>query len=108
MSERLVRRFKDTDLAEVAGVLVPLERVRHDGAHVDVTTEVTRQVAEVGALLNNRASALRLVPPVRLQDRVVGVGVARNGSHDGKVVVLDDLLHHLGGLEVAKHVPGSR
>ena len=108
MSERQVRRSSNTDLAEVAGVLVPLERMRHDGAHVDVTTEVARQVAKVGALLNNRASALRLVPPIRLQNRVVGVGVTRNGSHDGEVVVLDDLLHHLRGLEVAKHVPGAR
>ena len=47
----------DLLLRELAGLLIPLERVRNDGRDVDVATEVARQVAEVGALLDDGTGA---------------------------------------------------
>jgi len=73
----------------------------------------------MSTLLNNRSHIDRLVPPCWLGNSLVGCGldlqlrsmprkpktyVSRVGSHDGKVVVVDDLLHVLNTSEVSKHV----
>ena len=47
---------------------------------------------------------LGLVPPVGFGDGFVRAGVASDDGHDGEVVFLDDLLHHLDYFQVSMHV----
>jgi len=46
-------------LAQVSGILIPLEGVGGDGGDVNVAPKVSRQVAEVGALLDDRPVTVR-------------------------------------------------
>lgn len=129
------------DLGKLSGLLVPLDRLgtgqmsvlvavvgglnpinSHDRVDVDITTEVTRQITEVGSLLNDGTHVDRLVPPCGLGDCFVGAGldvsvsfissswrrgsthVTSVGRHDGKVVLVYNLLHLLDTTEVSEHV----
>lgn len=82
----------------------------HDRVNLNITTEVSGQITEMGTLLNDGSHIDRLVPPCWLGDSLVSGGllvsttpdsrrsetyVSSIGSHDGKVVVVDDLLHVL-------------
>lgn len=75
-----------------------------DRRNVNLSSKVAREIAEMGTLLNDRACALGFVPPVGLGNRLIGTSVACNGGHHGKVIFLDDLLHHLHGLQVSQHI----
>jgi len=90
----------------------------HNGINLDITTEVSGQITEMSTLLNDGSHIDRLVPPCWLGDGLVGSGltsvpymvdgrstyVSGVGGHDGKVVVVNDLLHVLNTSEVSKHV----
>jgi hypothetical protein len=47
----------DRNFGEVTRLLVPLQRMGTDCGHVDFTAKITRQVTEMGPLLDDRASA---------------------------------------------------
>jgi hypothetical protein len=81
----------------------------HDRIDLDITTEVSGQITEMSTLLNDRSHIDRLVPPCWLGDGLVSGGlssayitmveemthVSSIGSHDGKVVIVDNFLHVL-------------
>lgn len=69
----------------------------------------------MGSLLDHWSHVDRLVPPSGLANRLVGTRlwsvvvttrtyVSSVGSHDGEVVVMDDLLHLLNTSKVSQHV----
>ena len=90
-----------------------------DGGDVDIAAKVSRQVAKVGALLDDRATTvmerlsrkhqatdeartipLRLVPPVWLCNCFICARIARDCGHYLKIVGLYNLLDHLYAFQV--------
>jgi hypothetical protein len=66
----------DGDLGEFTWLLVELDRLAeggdvHDGINLDITTEVSGQITEVGTLLNDGSHIDRLVPPCWLGNGLV-------------------------------------
>ena len=96
--------FVDLDLGKVAGLLVPFHSRGTEGIVVDVSTKVSRQITDVRSLLDDWAVRERLVPPVKLDAGRVGHDPPGKGSHNGEVVLLDDLLDLPGGLEVSENI----
>lgn len=114
--------FIDGDLAQLTGSLVPFDRMSDNGADVDITTKVSRQVTEMGSLFNDRSHVDGLVPPSWLGDGFVCTSlniyisvcerkakhgttyVSGNSSHDSQVVFSNDLLHLLNATQVSQHV----
>lgn len=94
----------DGNLGQLTRSLVELDRFGDDGWDVDITTKVSRQVTEVGTLLNDGSHVDGLVPPSGLGDSLVSGRVSSVGGHDSEVVVVDDLLHQLDTSEVSQHV----
>lgn len=97
-------RLVHWDLGQLSWFLIPFDRASSDRRDVDIAAKVTRQVTEVGTLLNDWSHVLELVPPRRLGDRLVCCRVTCVCRHDRQVVFVDDLLHLLNAAEVAQHV----
>ncbi len=59
-------------------------------------------------VVEEQCAPLGLVPPYEAIDGFICASVARNGGHNGEVIVFDDFLHHLCGLKIPKHVPSPQ